>query len=147
MKKNKHLNKFRNQSSVHVPKKLEWAWNLWGNPLSKAPMYMSMEEPTFGWAGVSTQKVNQSVADAAARFNKEIIHYLLVHSWDSWSMMSCAGSLSTCSQCKVLYWWDLWTNWRLKSPMNKHCQNLFFMSLFQGVIQSWWRGCETDMGV
>lgn len=43
-------------------------------------MYMSMEEPTFGWAVVSTRKVNQSVADAAVRFNKEIIHYLLVHS-------------------------------------------------------------------
>lgn len=147
MKENKHLNKFRNQSSVHVPKKLEWAWNLWGNTLSKAPMYMSMEEPTFGWAGVSTRKVNQSVADAAVRFNKEIIHYLLVHSWDS-ALTACAEWTCTWHHwSKVLYWWDLWTNWRLKSLMNKHCQNLFFMSLFQGVIQSWWRGCETDMGV
>lgn len=144
--KKKHQNKFRNQSSVHVPKKLEWAWNLWGNTLSEAPMYMSMEEPTFGWAGVSTRKVNQSVADAAVRsfiiclYIVETLHWLHV-------LSEPAHDIIDQKSFNRLYWWDLWTNWRLKSLMNKHCQNLFFMSLFQGIIQSWWRGCETDMGV
>lgn len=115
MKKNKHLNKFRNQSSVHVPKKLEWAWNLWGNTLSKAPMYMSMEEPTFGWAGVSTRKVNQSVADAAVRsfiiclYIVETLHWLHVLSEPAHDIIDQKSFIDgICEQTEGWNHW--WTN-------------------------------------
>ena len=51
--------------------------------------------------------------------NKEMLHYLLVHSWDSApTNWLCGWSESVHENIEHdsfnrLYWWDVWTNWKV----------------------------------
>ena len=69
--------------------------------------------------------------------NKEMLHYLLVHSWDSAPTHCLCGwsesdhEITEQEWFNRLYWRDVWTNWSFKSWINKHEQSLFSLSSFR----------------